>query len=160
MVKLKMARVFFDKPAVLGAVDKATRQVLSRFGAFVRRTARQSIRKRKGISKPGHPPSSHTGLLKQFIFFAYEPSRRSVIIGPEKLTGRVGQTALPALEYGGESTTWDMVSRREHVNDRGVYRVHRGKQYRQIRIQARPYMGPAFAKEKPKMPQMWRDSIR
>ena len=150
MVRLKMARMFFDRPAVLGAVDKATRRVLSKFGAYVRRTARQSIRKRKGISKPGHPPSSHTGLLKQFIFFAYEPNRRSVVIGPERLGGR-GE-APPALEYGGPSHTID------YLYPGGNSR--RRKVHRPITVRPRPYMGPAFAKETPTLPQMWRDSVR
>jgi len=154
MVRLKMARMFFDRPAVLGAVDKATRRVLSKFGAYVRRTARQSIRKRKGISKPGHPPSSHTGLLKQFIFFAYEPNRRSVVIGPEKLSGRIGRKALPALEYGGESETRNL-----HWKTIGGQR-RRVRTYQKIGIKARPFMRPAFAKEEPQLPRLWRDSVR
>jgi hypothetical protein len=28
-----------------------------------------------------------------------------------------------------------------------------------MKIKARPFMGPAMEKEKPKLPQMWRDSV-
>jgi len=55
--------MFFDRKAVTSAVDRTERRVLSRFGAFVRRGAKSSIRKRKRAAEAGMPPSSHTGLL-------------------------------------------------------------------------------------------------
>jgi len=77
--------LYFDQKRVTDAVSKAQRKVLARFGAYVRQTARSSIRKRKRPSEPGSPPSSHTGLLKRTIFFVYEPQRESLIIGPTLL---------------------------------------------------------------------------
>lgn len=142
MIDMKITSLFFDKKAVTSRVDKATRAVLSKFGAFVRMTARHSIKKRKSASPPGQPPNSHTGLLKRFIFFGYEPAKRSVVIGPARLDGQ--HSGAPSLlEYGGVG----------HVKDRSGRRVR-------ANIRARPYMGPAFAKEHPKVPQMWRDSVR
>ena len=138
--------LFFDRAEVMRATSKAERRVLSRFGAFVRRSARSSIRKRKGISQPGRPPSSHTGLLRRFIFFAYQVQDRSVIIGPVRLNQKVGD-APAALEHGGQSRVV-----------RGSRR--RGRTVRTIRVRPRPYMQPAFEKEKENLPQMWRDSIR
>jgi hypothetical protein len=116
--------------------------VLSRFGAFVRRSAKSSIRKRKKAAPPGQPPSSHTGLLKKFIFFGYDADRRSVVIGPTRLNQKGRGEAPPLLEYGGKATL-----------------VRRGKKKR-VTYQARPYMGPAFEKEKPQLPAMWRGSVR
>ena len=73
---------------VHGLVDEARRKNLSRAGAFIRQTARRSMRKRKlGIySEPGNAPYSH-GLqqLKNRLFFAYDPILESVVIGPEEL---------------------------------------------------------------------------
>jgi len=71
MIKFDITTMFFDSKKVVSATDRATRRVLSRFGAFVRRTAKQSIRKRKKVSQAGNPPSSHTGLLKKFIYLAH-----------------------------------------------------------------------------------------
>ena len=85
MIGFDIKRMFFDRQAVISKVDAATRRVLSRFGAFVRRSAKSSIRKRKKAAPPGQPPSSHTGLLKKFIFFGYDADRRSVVIGPTRL---------------------------------------------------------------------------
>ena len=132
--------LFFDRQAVSSAVSRAERRVLSKFGAFVRRGARSSIRKRKSISKPGSPPSSHTGLLRDFIFFVYETQRSRVVIGPVQLNR--GTDAPAILEYGGQVT-----ARR------------RGRRVRQT-YRPRPYMGPAFEREKPKLSAMWRDSVR
>jgi hypothetical protein len=132
--------LFFDRMAVTSAADRAQRRVLSKFGAYVRRGAKSSIRKRKRPSAPGSPPSSHTGLLKRYIFFLYEPQRRSVIIGPI-LLGK-GTDAPRLLEHGGA------VSRRK------------GKKPVRVRYKPRPFMVPAMEREKPKLPAMWRDSVR
>lgn len=141
----KVTRMFFDRSAVLRRADAAVRSVLSKFGAHVRQRARTSIRHRAGISAPGEPPYSHTGLLRRFIFFSYEPLRRSVVIGPAKLNQKVGH-ALEALEYGGRSA--DAVGLRGQRKRRSVY------------VRARPYMAPAFEKEKPNLPGMWQDCIK
>jgi hypothetical protein len=96
----KAKSMFFDRRAVQEACDRGTRQVLSKFGAYVRTSAKSSIRRRKKASEPGHPPSSHTGLLKKFIFFGYDTVAKSVVIGPTLLARRSGE-APEALEYGG-----------------------------------------------------------
>jgi len=142
MIHFEFKRMFFDRQAVISKVDAATRRVLSKFGAFVRRSAKSSIRKRKKAAPPGQPPSSHTGLLKKFIFFGYDADRRSVVIGPTRLNQKGRGEAPPLLEYGGKATL-----------------VRRGKKKR-VTYQARPYMGPAFEKEKPQLPAMWRGSVR
>ena len=133
---------FFDRKVVIAKVDAAARRVLSRFGAFVRRSARSSIRKRRRSAPPGSPPSSHTGLLKKFIFFGYDTQRKSVVIGPSRLNRKGRGEAPQLLEYGGTATL-----------------VRRGRKKRTT-YKARPYMGPAFEKEKPQLPAMWRGSVR
>jgi len=135
---MKISQLFFDRRAVTRKVDRSKRRALSRFGAFVRRTAKQSIRKRKSIAPPGSPPSSHTGLLKRFIFFGYSPRNDSVVIGPVRLSKKGQGDAPSLLEYG------------------GLAKVN-GKQ---AHYKPRPYMGPAFEKEKSKLPAIWRDSVK
>jgi len=142
MIRFEMTQLFFDSKKVRRAVDRTTRRVLSKFGAFVRRTARSSIRKRKKASPPGSPPSSHIGLLKKFIWFGYEPAKRSVVIGPARLSQAGRGEAPHLLEYGGTGTV-----------------ERRGKRKR-AKVRPRPFMGPAFEKEQPKLPAMWRGSVR
>jgi hypothetical protein len=131
---------FFDREKVKRSVDSGTRRVLSKFGAFVRTRAKTSIRKKKGTSPPGQPPYSHVGLLRKFILFAYDAQRQSVVIGPT-LT-KEGSTAPRLLEHGGNAV----------IEDRG--------KKRRARYRPRPFMQPAFEAEKPKLPTLWRDSVR
>jgi len=145
MIGMEIKKLFFDRKAVTAKVDRTTRKVLSRFGAFVRRAAKSSIARRKRVSSPGQPPSSHSGLLKKFIFFGYEPANRNVVIGPAKLNQKIGD-APHALERGGVSTV--------------VEGLRGSRRKRRVKIKARPFMGPAFNKEKPKLPAMWASSIK
>jgi hypothetical protein len=140
-MKLNAAKAgFFDRVKVMNAVDKATRGVLSKFGAFVRQRAKTSIRPRKGTSPPGLPPYSHTGLLRRFIFFSYDNERHSVVIGPTLINTPTG--APETLEHGGATTILDRRRRKR------------------VTIQPRPYMGPAFEAEKAQLPSLWRNSVR
>ena len=152
MIGVVTKTMFFDSPKVISATDRATRKVLSKFGAFVRRGAKSSIRKRKRPSLPGMPPSSHTGLLKKMILFGYDTDRYSVVIGPTPLHGAGYKNVLEALEYGGTYARM----RTEYLGGRG--RKRRVKYMATYR--ARPFMRPALEKELPKLPAMWRDSVK
>ena len=162
---LKVTRMFFDRQAVISAVDKATRTVFGRFGAFTRRIAKNSIRQRKGTSAPGNPPFSHTGLLKKFLFFSWDPAQRSVVIGPARLNGRGrGYGAAPAiLEYGG-------TTERSFLNASVEWRKKTVVEWRKktvvewrkktVRVRPRPYMAPAFERAKARLPDMWAGSVK
>lgn len=138
--KYDIKSMFFDRKAVTDAVDKGTRSVLSRFGAFVRTAARSSIRKRKAISRPGEPPSSHVGLLKKLIYFGYDRSSKSVVVGPTPLNGRA--IVPPLLEDGGTLSRKDT-----------------GKVQR-CTYRARPFMKPALKKEQLRLPALWANSVK
>jgi hypothetical protein len=141
MLSIKAAKGnFFDRESVLKATDAATRRVLSRFGAFVWRRSKSSIRKRRKSSLPGKPPSSHVGLLRNLIFFTYDASARSVVIGPVLINRSTG--APEVLEHG------------------GLAKIDDGKRVRRVPIAARPYMGPALQAELPGLPAMWKNSVK
>jgi hypothetical protein len=137
--------LFFDRKLVQREVGKENAKALSKAGAFVRKRARSSMRRRKASSPPGQPPSAHSkdpvASLKN-ILFAYDPRNMSVVIGPVLLSGKHG--SVPALhEFGGVATV-----------------RRRGKQVgqataRQVRYPARPFMGPALVAEAPKFPSLW-----
>ncbi|MCR4415291.1 MAG: hypothetical protein NUV77_23005 [Thermoguttaceae bacterium] len=167
----QVKRLFFDTERVVRATDKAQRRVLSKFGAYVRRGAKSSIRKRRAPSPPGTPPSSHTGVLKRFIFFAYEPERHNVVIGPAKTNQvffdrdrrPVRGTVPSVLEYGGQVTVLEVHrhGRWQRADLRSRRRMGgRPMRYRKVTIAARPYMHPAFERERPKLPAMWKNSVR
>ena len=142
MIDMRITQLFFDREAVARRLDAATRKVFSRFGAFVRRTARNSIRRRERPAPAGSPPSSHNGLLKKFIFFGYDPGARSVVIGPARLDQRGRGSAPALLEHGGRTT------------------LARPEGRKRVTYPARPFMGPAFEKEISGLPALWRGSVK
>jgi len=146
VINMRIKDMFFDRHVVMAAVDNAKRKVLSKAGAFIRTAAKTSIRKRKGSAPPGAPPHSHEGSLRRLILFGYDKPNDSVVVGP---VGFRKSEAPSVLEYGGET----VVLRR--VGGRG------GKLTSQkVKIAPRPYMAPALEKERPKLPLLWRNSVR
>jgi hypothetical protein len=135
--------MFFDRHVVMRAMDSAKRKVLSQAGAFIRTAAKTSIRKRKKSAPPGSPPHSHEGSLRKLILFGYDRASDSVVAGP---VGFAKSTAPKALEHGGETV---------------VHSRRKGRLVsRKVKIAARPFMAPALEKERPKLPLLWRNSIR
>lgn len=134
-----------DSPRVMAAVADGARKALSQFGAMVRVAARRSLRPANyGVppSAPGQPPRSRTGLLRDFIFFGWDPATRAVVVGPARLLGRRMGRAPSLLEYGGVASA--MIAGRR----------------RKIRHPARPYIRPAFSRVKERLPALWRDSVQ
>lgn len=162
---------FFDSKVTDGLSKKA-KAVLSRFGSYVRRSARSSIqpartkapaemtnreaelferrqrRWAKGkidrqptrperVSKPGDPPFAHGRQSPiRMIYFIYDPKEQSVIVGPIAFGQRPG-VATEALEEGGAS-----------IDDDGD----------RIRIRARPFMRPAFARHLDEL-KSWKNAL-
>ena len=98
----------------------------------------QAIAKKKGLaapkrpfapSNPGEPPRMRSGLIKKFLFFAYDRAERSAIIGPAEIERPTG--APRVLEEGGS------------VQVRGG----------RVRIAKRPYMKPVFDDLAPRLPR-------
>lgn len=143
MIDFRIKDLFFDRGPIMRAVDKARRAALSKAGAFIRTTARNSMRRCKGSAPPGQPPHVHRGTLRRLIFFGYDRASDSVVVGP---VGFRKSTAPNVLEFGG--------STKVKTRRRGRFVTQRA------RVETRPYMGPALAKERPKLPRMWAGSIR
>jgi len=156
--------LFFDRQIVKDALDKQTRNVFGKFGAFVRKSAQWSMKKapkdtfktktidgkkvsilQMRTSPPGSPPYVRTGLLKKFIFYSLDWTTKSVVVGPVLLrTKRLTTTTVPeVLEYGGMSTIYDPLMRKA----------------KKVRVAPRPYMSPAFERGKGQLKLMWKNSI-
>jgi hypothetical protein len=152
---------FLDRKAVQDAVGRAAAANLAKQGAAVRRLAQRSIAYAPGPSAPGEPPHGHrtgkrfrrsrsTGRvraqsvspLREFLYFAFDPASGSVVVGPARLNGPLGN-APEALEYGGPSDVYAGPGRT-----------------RKVRVRARPFMHPAERQARDELPSIWRDSIR
>ncbi len=130
--------MFFNTRRVRRAVDKAKRRVLIRQGAYLRKVAQHLIHRRPGASRPGNPPHSHVGLLRDQIFYGYDRAAESVVVGPHVFNA--GRDVPGVHEFGGT-----LPSRRGH---------------RAARYPARPYMGPALERSEPKLARFWHDSVK
>jgi len=177
---------FFDAGAVMKEMDKATRRVFSRFGAFVRQRARASIRYQVPPAQPGRPPAGHrtqmrmkrvkkTGTfraqavspLRELIFFAYSAESQSLVVGPAIFAGsrqpRPGGRTIPeTLERGGTATVMEAMSGgrwRLIETLELLQRTTKPTRKRQARIDARAFMAPALEAELPKLVPMYANSF-
>ena len=142
MITLKMSRLsFFDSKVVLRAVDRSKRKAQSKLGSYMRRSARQLLRKRKRSARHGEPPSMHVGFIKRFLFFAWDSVSESVVIGPALIVGKSlrNDTVPHLMEAGG------MIGKRGKTRN---YAPH-------------PFMGPTLIKEKnnDRLSQAWKDAV-
>lgn len=181
---VQIKQLFFDKTAVEKAAGRAKKTALARFGGYVRRVAQTSMRYRKSASKPGEPPSAHKSgrlaalkklgraknngaLLREMLYFAFDPKTQSVVVGP--LGFKTRGTPVPALhEFGGtrqgekgESFPVKNPAGRDpktgRFYSRGVHWVPvAGKK---LVYPARPYMRPALDKSIPKFAEKFRGTV-
>jgi hypothetical protein len=101
------SKMFFDRAAVVKAVGRKNTTVLARTGGFARTTMKQGMRKRKKVSAADglSYPSSHSGELRNLIFFAYDAARKGVVVGPLAFGSKVGGKTVPQLINEGGSMT-------------------------------------------------------
>lgn len=145
-------KFFFDREKIILAMSKATKKSLSRGAAFVWQTARGLIRKGDRISRPGAPPTAHSGVFKKSILFGFDPSTQSAVVGPT-LLDRGDGTAPRALEFGGTFTrrTGRWAKRIASLKGLASYAA---------KYKARPFMGPALSKNIDKIGGVFADSVK
>ena len=168
-LSMRMKDFFFDRQAVKDRMTKANRKALSKAGAFIRRRARSSLRRRKKRSEPGQPPSVHTSdrvaTLKN-ILFAYEPQAETLVVGPVKLNRQallgpqLGSTTVPQVHEFGATVK----IREAKVGNQwrsGRRRIRRGQpvRVRQVKYAERPFMGPALEAEQEHIPDAWSGTV-
>jgi hypothetical protein len=193
-IKLDKSKFFFeskDKQRIFAGVDKAQARNLNKSGGFIRTVARRSMRRRKKASQPGQPPSARTQspshplgpLLKERLFYQFDPSTKTVVVGPQKLNtiaydgatqmrGTIPQT----LEFGGSMSQMQYLDERDgkwrkydaryrargfsqKVYGRGVMKTIKLRR-KQINIAARPYMAPAYKQSEPRLAGVWKDTVK
>jgi len=122
--------VEFDENGLVARIARASRDILRRAGAYVRRVAQRKVVTSTNPAAPGQPPHSRRGLLKRAILFASDGDK-SVLVGPG--FNFVGESAS-AHEFGGK--------------------------YMKERYPKRPLMGPALKESAPHVAKMWRDAVK
>ena len=112
---------FLDRVIVETEVERIEFQGLKRNAFYLRRVARNSIRRRKSPSEPGKAPRSVRGDLKRGIY-AMLDGRGAAVVGPVKFDWGTG--APNTLEFGGDSVIDNSVRRK--VGGGGEVRVVSG----------------------------------
>lgn len=168
--------LFFDRRAVESAAERGTLRALARFGAIVRRKAQTSMRYRKGASLPGQPPSAHKSkrlaalkklgrtsnngaLLRELLFFAYDPRSKSVVVGPVGFN----RSPVPNLhEFGGSEAGRGRLmavdrKKRKAKGDPVAGRLVRLKGT--VRYPRRPFMNPALNQSMSQFAESFRGTV-
>lgn len=166
-------RGFFDRAKVMSRMADAKREALADAGAWIRTVARNSIRRRKRRSFAGEPPTNRTGILKKFLYFAFDFVRNTMVVGPVPTgqvffdgDGRPVKGTVPGvLEHGGEINVLEVQLRPGGKWFRRDLRAtrregHLPQRFRKCQIAPRPYMAPALEKSASKIPEFFRDSVR
>jgi hypothetical protein len=158
MIDLKVKELFFDRAAVTSATDRGRVRALNRIGAYLRLTAKRSMRRRKGSSAPGEPQHAHTGLLRDHVYYTFDHNTNSVVIGPALLRTPGADDARPiagtipqTLEEGGAI----------RVRESGRGRTS-GSRVRTVTVTKRPAMAPALeeAKRADKLSEFWKEVLK
>ncbi len=165
--------MFFDR--VFTKVERQQVRNLEKLAAWIRLVAIRSIKdspKRASTrakfiqgtrgeiySQPGQPPLNKIGLLRQFIYYGYDTTTKSIVVGPQRLNK--GSGAPAALEHGGammvrvNGSRWRQKSGGLWVRNPANVRMEKRA------MQARPFMRPALEKSKQqkKFEEFWRNSL-
>ena len=166
-LRVQVKRWFFDREAVMSAVDRKTHKALRWAGGFIAKVSRRSMKpagKSNKVSSPGEPPRYHTKQLRDNIFFWYLQPQKTVRAGPtdinQKNSWGMGQTVPQVLEFGGtvrmmeaqKNGTWQRADLRSRRRLGGLPMRVRTARYR-----PRPYMQPALDKAiaNDKLPKRW-----
>ncbi len=166
---------YFDRQAVIDAVGKARAKVLSKFGAFVRRKARSSIRPitryRSESAMPAWLQKSYRrtkAIAKRQGKPAPKKPRRHSAPGepPRSIVGLLREN----IEFSYDASSRSVVvgpaklprgSLAPEVLEYGGRETIRSKKgARSVTYAARPYMAPAQAETLSKVGSLWANAVR
>lgn len=173
--------------AVRRAINRAAPRTLFSAGAYLRKIAYNSIKRRSNqnnSSRPGTPPHHHT-TFKNTIRFALSPDGSAVYIGPAIVSGGL-ENAGRLHEFGG--TRYNKRNEKKyHIGGRGPISGTNSENAKFIRLRtalqvaraervakdiypwlsgglqrfpARPYMRPALMAGLPRLSKFWHNVIK
>lgn len=168
MFKVHGQLAYFDRSIIRSNWNRMNRGPLSRAGAYVRRIARNSIRRRSGktVSRPGHAPYSHQpGASPPFKMIYHVP----YVGGASQIIGMVGfgdAQPAPGIHEHGMTVQKTII----HYPNKGKFRrrltpsgwkmrPEYEKKTVTINFPERPFMFPALIVAAPALPPMWSGSL-
>src|SRR6185369_9728854 len=95
---------FFDRKLVTRCVDSLTADALAFAGSKIKNRAKNYIRRRDRPSRPFSYPNRHVGRDEYasltIIWFAFDPFRKSVVVGPLLIWNKFDPPVPERMEYG------------------------------------------------------------
>jgi hypothetical protein len=157
MIKISI-KTFWDPNRLIRSAARAKQQVLRRSAAILRGIMRNSIRKKKGAAAPGQPPHGHTGALKNLILFDVGPSGVAVI-GPAKRSDSTSVSVPATLEHGGMIRPRKRKQPRITRTGKVIVPKQTGSA-KLVKVEPRPFVGPALEKFKTQYADLWKNCIK
>lgn len=169
---------FFDRAKVLAAMDRATARSLSKAGAFVRRSARSSIRPPRRLTIADLDADRRVAYEARVVAAAKagRPKPRLPFASskpgepPRTPTGVLRKSVQFVYDRGSKSVVIGPVALNRGTEaprtlEYGgpavvVRRVDGQRQSQTVRIEPRPFMRPALVANLAVIPEQFRDSIR
>lgn len=170
---------FFNRKDIITSMNEARYRALFALGGNVRQQAHKLLKTRRkklvrqeieGVvnwideteySAPGNPPfvREPESLLRKFVFFSYDRSTGSIIIGPARTNKPTG--APEVLEFGGTVRFRTFQPGRVRIRSDGSTWQTQGRWVKKTRsMAARPFMRPAFGKGLAGLRQQWQDALK
>lgn len=153
MIGLATKAMFFDTARVKRRVDDATRRVLGHMGGLVRKSAIGSIREApmNRHAPAGQPPFSHVSARRRAW------NRRRKARGKDPIRG--GFKGLKHILYSYEPSRRSVIAGPASNRTRSIT-IPEILEEGLRGIKARPFMGPALEREKPKFAGLWANSVK
>jgi len=181
-VDYNITNFFFDRLAVENRLAAKERRAMSKIGAFIRTSARSSIKRRRRPSAPGSPPNAHSKdrvVTLKNILFGYDPSSHSVVAGPVLLNRSTRKKAYFLEKSGRMMNVKDARGIKELEGGVWVENIEPSKpitamtefggtasatiddQSATLNFRARPFMGPALERERKngKLLEAWKNLL-
>jgi hypothetical protein len=166
---------FLDRAAVLARAGKMRARALGMGGAYIRRKARDLLRKGKKPAQPGKPPKTHGSEPNvRTILFAMDPATDTMLIGPVKLNSAKrlrasNRLTVPELleqggtaevdQYSPDGQEWMTLDLAVKYRKRKKFRGPFQRRKKAAKYSAHPFMAPALAEALPKIPEHFRDLL-
>lgn len=171
---VEMKALFFDREAIRKAFSRAELKVLSKFGAFVRRTARASIRNASGkrvANLAAKLRDEKNPKKRDRIQAQIDKAKAATISKPGQPPKGHGQQLLKqGIQFAADPASRSVVVGAVKLNKPGMVpetleyggqaTIRTKSNTRRVRVRARPFMAPAFTSNQPKLSQLWADSVK
>lgn len=114
-----LKRFFYDREQVVRRLEKKRLAALKHAGAFTRKVARNSLRRRKRVSKPKvETPSIHTAsntVTLKNIQYGFDLGADAAVVGPVGLSGMGNEPPAPGVLERGEHISRPNPRRKKRV---------------------------------------------